>query len=355
MAAESKSDVRTFFDISIGGVPAGRIVFKLYTDITPKTSENFRALCTGEKGVGESGKALSYKGSTFHRVIEDFMIQGGDFTNHNGTGGESIYGAKFEDENFEVMHTKPGLLSMANAGPGTNGSQFFVTTVPTPHLDGKHVVFGEVLKGMGVVREIEALETADDRPIDAVVIEDCGELAPGADDGIVNSSDPNDPYPKYPDDYDGSDKAVDIANTLRLQGNELFKAKAFDAAIAKYAKAIRYLKSSDDADSDAALVSPLINRAMCYFHLAKYDEAIDDTTEVLESLAGQSQNVKALHRRGCCHAALKNYDAAESDFKAALAVDPESAAVKRELKKIAAHRKKAKAQQKKMYAKMFSS
>jgi cyclophilin family peptidyl-prolyl cis-trans isomerase len=153
------------------------IVMQLYQDITPKTAENFRALCTGEKGVGDMGKPLHYKGSTFHRIIKDFMIQGGDFTYGNGTGGESIYGVQFEDENFIMKHTMGGQLSMANSGPGTNGSQFFITSKDTPHLDDKHVVFGHVVEGMDIIRKIEALSCgANDKPDVDVVVEDCGEM-----------------------------------------------------------------------------------------------------------------------------------------------------------------------------------
>ncbi|VDP95096.1 unnamed protein product [Echinostoma caproni] len=162
------SGARVFFDIAADGSPLGRIIFQLYSDV-PKTTENFRALCTGEKGFG-------YKNCVFHRIIPQFMCQGGDFTNGNGTGGKSIYGSKFEDENFIHKHTKPGLLSMANAGPNTNGSQFFITTVPCSWLDGKHVVFGEVAEGMDVVKKMEALGSSSGKTSKKVTISDCGQL-----------------------------------------------------------------------------------------------------------------------------------------------------------------------------------
>jgi peptidylprolyl isomerase len=174
----SADNPKVFFDISIGGEHKGRIVMLLYADTTPKTAENFRQLCTGEsERVASTGQKLHFKGSKFHRIIRDFMIQGGDFTMGNGMGGESIYGEKFADENFKVKHTEAGLLSMANAGPGTNGSQFFITARATPHLDGKHVVFGRVIEGMDIVRMLENTPTSSgDKPVADCVIEDCGEL-----------------------------------------------------------------------------------------------------------------------------------------------------------------------------------
>ncbi|ORY24458.1 peptidyl-prolyl cis-trans isomerase [Naematelia encephala] len=179
IGTEKKNLPNVFFDIQVGAdTTKKRVEFKLYDDVVPKTAENFRGLCTGKKGDGSplDHPKFTYKGTHFHRIIDQFMVQGGDFESHNGRGGQSIWGGKFEDESFHIKHTKPGLLSMANAGPATNGSQFFITTVPCSWLDGKHVVFGEVVKGF---EHIDALQKTGNRDGSVpkekrAVIVDCG-------------------------------------------------------------------------------------------------------------------------------------------------------------------------------------
>merc|ERR1711973_21475 len=163
--ATKMSNSKVFFDISVSSANIGRIVMELRADVVPRTAENFRALCTGEKGL------------SFHRVIPQFMCQGGDFTNHNGTGGKSIYGNKFEDENFQLRHTGPGILSMANAGPNTNGSQFFMCTAKTSWLDGNHVVFGQIGEGMDVVKKVESFGSQSGKCSQKIVVADCGQLS----------------------------------------------------------------------------------------------------------------------------------------------------------------------------------
>ncbi|ORE05064.1 peptidyl-prolyl cis-trans isomerase D [Rhizopus microsporus var. microsporus] len=360
---------RVYFDITIGGKPEGRVVFELFKDIVPKTAENFRALCTGEKGTGKSGKPLSYKGCTFHRIIKNFMVQGGDFTAGNGTGGESIYGEKFEDENFELKHDKPFLLSMANAGPGTNGSQFFITTVPTPHLDGKHVVFGKVLKGKGVVRTLENLETVSDKPVKDAVIVNCGELAEGEDDGIPENAD-GDNYEEYPDDYEGSKEpndVLEIASKLKDIGNTYFKKGDHENASKKYIKAIRYLNEKpafDDTDPEelrekfaGVRIPCYLNRAMCALKLGNNSDCIKVTTTVLEydpKYLKKTDITKAYFRRGMAKVNTKDFEGAIEDFEKAHEQDPEDAGIKRELTNAKSKLAAKKQKEKNAYAKLFA-
>jgi peptidyl-prolyl isomerase D len=280
---------RVYFDISIDGIPVGRIVMGLFSSALPKTTENFRALCTGERGMTASGVRLSYQASIFHRVIPDFMIQGGDFTRGDGTGGVSIYGDKFDDEGFPYAHDCPMLLSMANAGANTNGSQFFITTKPTPHLDGKHVVFGKVLKGADVVRAIEA-EKGDDssnRPFRLCTIDSCGEVKEGEDDGVV--VDPSDPFPLFPSDGEAMqpDKLLEVSEKVRELGNALFKQGKWEEAIRKYDKSVRYTEvdesptPEEETAMQKARVLSLLNRAAAALKLGRFEQAKRDCQAVL--------------------------------------------------------------------------
>ncbi|KAK3305385.1 cyclophilin-like domain-containing protein [Chaetomium strumarium] len=369
---DKKSRSRVFFDITIGGKPAGRIIFELYNDVVPKTAENFRALCTGEKGVGKGGKPLHYKGSIFHRVIKEFMIQGGDFTAGNGTGGESIYGAKFEDENFELKHDRPFLLSMANAGPGTNGSQFFITTVPTPHLDGKHVVFGEVLSGKSVVRQVENLRTVSDKPTKDAVIADCGELSPSevvaADTKAPDAY--GDEYEDFPEDQVTGDEVLSASQILKIAtdckdfGNKAFKAGDLSVALDKYQKGLRYLNEDPDLDKepadtktqmDALRISLNSNAALMNLKLGAWDETVRAADNALAvSGISDKDKAKALYRRGYAQVRLKDEDAALESLEQAKKLAPEDAAINAELvtvKKAAAARL---AKEKAAYKKFFS-
>ncbi|KAK3813961.1 MAG: peptidyl-prolyl cis-trans isomerase D [Benniella sp.] len=367
---------RTYFDVKIDEEPIGRIVFELFADVVPKTAENFRALCTGEKGsikIDDTEIPLTYKEAPFHRIIRNFMIQGGDFTKGDGTGGLSIYGAKFEDENFELKHDKPFLLSMANAGQGTNGSQFFITTVPTPHLDNKHVVFGKVLKGASVVREIErtATNSSSNAPLKPVIIDDCGELAEGEDDGVA-APDAGDKYADWPDDYEGPKEDKDlvaIAKDLKDLGNTFVSAKDYDKALRKYTKAIRYLQEKpvmDDDDTPEFIkeyytikIPCFLNRAFCALKLERPETAISDMTIILDENSkygeylSDKDRTKAFFRRGSAHHMAGNLESAKEDLESALKLSPSDKAVLVELKRVkqqlATRREKAQ----RAFAKLF--
>ena len=365
---------RVWFDISIGGTNLGKVVFELYNDVVPKTAENFSALCTGEKGEGQNGKPLHFKGSSFHRVIKSFMIQGGDFTAGNGTGGESIYGEKFEDENFDLKHEKPFLLSMANAGPATNGSQFFVTTVPTPHLDGKHVVFGEVLAGKSVVRQVENTPVgANDVPEKPCVIEDCGELGPDEDLAKFTQREPDstgDKYEDFPDDelesgeeWKGT-RIIEIAEDLKAKGSQAFKEGKLELALSKYQKGLRYLHEyptaleGDPSDTQSKLAKLKIalhnNSSLLQFKLKQYmdSSASADKAMSVEG-ATDADKGKSLFRKGMAAKESKNEEDALEHLLKAQELVPEDAGIKNELAAVKRATQERKARERKVYAKAF--
>ncbi|SCU99214.1 LAFA_0G22694g1_1 [Lachancea sp. 'fantastica'] len=366
---------KVFLDVSIGGVPKGRMVFELFNDVVPKTAGNFYKLCEGQSGFSKSRPdvPLSYKGSLFHRVIKGFMLQFGDFTNFNGTGGESIYGEKFEDENFSLKHDRPFLLSMANAGPNTNGSQAFLTCVPTPHLDGKHVVFGELIQGKRIARTIEGITTdSGDKPKEDVKIDDCGVLP---SDYVVPADAEQTPTDQYGDNYEetlADDSKVDVAdvdsvlkavNAVKDIGTTLFKAQDFKVALSKYEKASSMIKQFFPEDLspektravDQLRISLFLNIALCALKSGDFQKALTAATEVVhDSAADDKSKAKALYRRGLTYYNLKDAEMALTDLEFATTYQQNDAAILKAITDARNLKKTQVGKQKKAFSKMFS-
>lgn len=332
-----------FLDIKIGQEKVGRILIELRADVVPKTAENFRALCTGEQGRSKSSQVLlHYKGSRFHRVKSLFMSQGGDIVNFTGSGGESIYGKTFEDENFTLLH-EDGAVSMANLGkPNTNNSQFFITSGECPHLNGTHVVVGYVIRGIGIIGEMERYATDEGAPTKEITIYDCGQVAPGGDWGLNDNDETDDKLPPFPKDWTKFEidftinDMLEYLNAIKSAGNHFYARRQWVDACRRYKKAERYFNFfnnkiriiEDRVKLEQFQLANSLNLAAALLRQEDFENVVFACNS---ALAIDPNNPKALFRRGQAHNALKNYELAITDLKQALEQIPTDKLVQGEL------------------------
>ncbi|RZF38690.1 hypothetical protein LSTR_LSTR003496 [Laodelphax striatellus] len=335
-----------YLDIEVDEESVGRVVIELFKDKVPRTAENFRALCTGEKGIGLSGKQLHYKGSLFHRVIPQLMIQGGDITNSDGSGGESIYGRSLEAENFDLNFDEGGCVSMVTGGgegeAAMNGSQFFITVVPCAHLNGRQTVLGRVRSGLAVVQTVSQVSVVNEttkKPSKCCRIKDCGQLGGTEENGW--GIEENDGYPPFPEDWTTQPEHLQleeikvIALKMKEIGNTLYKNNYFNDASSRYKKVLRYIhwykkkyNSHDKSLADIHFACKL-NLAAITLKRKLYEETVDLCNEVLRT---DASSVKAYFRRGQAHMGLKNFDEALCDFKHVKRLDSNFKGIDRDLR-----------------------
>uniref|UniRef100_A0A182PNB3 peptidylprolyl isomerase n=1 Tax=Anopheles epiroticus TaxID=199890 RepID=A0A182PNB3_9DIPT len=369
-AVYDPSNPLVYLDVKVGDESVGRIVIELRADVVPRTAENFRALCTGERGhAPDTGTRLHYKGSPFHRVKSLFMSQGGDIVHFDGTDGESIYGKTFEDENFTLLH-EDGAVSMANFGKQhTNNSQFFITSGECPHLNGTNVVVGYVIRGGGIVGEMERHSNDDGDPLVPIIIEDCGQIAPGDDWRVNDDDDEADRLPPFPDDWDRFydeftiDEMLQYLNAIRSVGNRYFKTNQFVRANRRYKKAERYYnfftnqlnKLSPRRDGSRSLLIEFqllncLNQAVVRLRLKDYPNVVAACNA---ALAIDPDNTKALYRRGIAQNEQRNYEQALDDLGRALKRIPDDRLIQGEYERSRKNLQQYTQQQRKAYAKMF--
>ncbi|XP_011180551.2 peptidyl-prolyl cis-trans isomerase D [Zeugodacus cucurbitae] len=331
-----------YLDITIGDEFAGRMVIELRKDVVPKSAENFRALCTGERGNGKLGKQLHYKGIRFHKVTRLYVAQGGDVVNNDGTSGESIYGPVFEDEGFTLTHDE-GAISMANYGePNSNNSQFFIVSVSSNNLDDTNVVVGKVLRGLSIVSDMELVSSDDARPQEDIIITDCGEIHPGEDWGYLDNDETADKLPPYPRDWDKKFEAytieemVNILTGIRIAGNHFFTQQKFNEARRKYRKGNRYynilrlrfdkpehkhLACAEDDVKKLEEFSVLNHTNLAAVEL-KLKKFLDAKHSCSEAIGLNEDFAKAYYRRGQANIGLKEYESAIADLNHANEITP---------------------------------
>ncbi|XP_060530729.1 peptidyl-prolyl cis-trans isomerase D isoform X2 [Cylas formicarius] len=329
-----KENQFVYFDFVFNNVKAGRVIIELFSNTVPKSAENFRALCTGENGIGKHNKPLHYKGTKIHRVVPLCLVQGGDIINGDGSGGESIYGDYFDDENLELTHNVEGIVGMSNDGPDRNTSQFYITTQPCPHLDESHVIVGKVVKGLNIIVEMSDIPKINDIPLEDIIITDCGEIKPG-DQWNYSEKDGTDIYPPWPNDWDINPTAYALVENaikdINKSGNIYFRRQHFFDAERKYKKTLRYIdwylneNKNNNKDIREFRNMVLLNLTAARLKVNKNKEALIHCNEVIKNCP---KNGKAYYRRAKARLALSDYDEALKDLDRALALHPNDSNVR---------------------------